>query len=282
MMPPSLVPNPLTDVVVHAVDGKPAHVDVSAYSLARGFTRVRLSRGQAPGFETALRFLASTEGGDPAYQGLSSAETLWLWQSGLLVVPHERADALTPDTPTPPRDAYVENGCMLIPACLTPAAVTALVQHYRTLVTNGTLERGDRLADRYFVHNDPAGRVVQRALHGLIERIVGSPIKGSYTYASLYCGGTALPLHTDRVQCRYSVSVLIDYHPLPADGRSPWPVHIVPTPDAPPVACHQPIGGGLLFRGHEIPHARPTLPVGEDCWVMLLHYVDADFDGPLD
>lgn len=281
MTPSTLLPNPLTDTVVGMVDGEPAYLDVSAYSLVRGFTSARLSRGAAPGFEAALRLLVAP-GSDSASLDLSPAEALSLWQAGLLVLPQERAPDFTLDIAPPPRDGYIENGFLLLPPCVTPAGLAALVQHYRALVEKGDLPRGDQQADRYIAHNDPAGRVVQRALHGIVERIIGSPIKGSYTYASLYCGGATLPLHTDRPQCRYSVSLLIHQHPFPAYGRSDWPVQLFPTPDAPPVECYQSVGGALLFRGCDVPHARPALSSGADCWVMLLHYVDADFDGRLD
>jgi hypothetical protein len=53
-------------------------------------------------------------------------------------------------------------------------------------------------------------------------------------------------------------------------------------PDAPPVECRQSVGGALLFRGCETPHSRPPLPPDHACWVLLLHYVDADFVGTLD
>lgn len=281
MTPGAFLRNPLADAAVRMADGEPVHVDVSAYSLTRGFTKTRLSRGTAPGFEAVLRFLAAPDG-DCASLGLSPAEALSLWQAGLVLLPQERAAAFMLDIAPPPRDGYIENGFLPLPPCVTPAALAALVRHYRTGVEKGSLPRGDRQSDRYIAHNDPAGRVVQRALHGIVERIVGSPIKGSYSYASLYCGGAVLPLHTDRPQCRYSVSLLIHQNPFPADGRSDWPVQLFPRPDAPPVECHQPVGGGLLFRGCDIPHARPALASGAECWVMLLHYVDADFDDALD
>lgn len=283
MRPAALVANPHVDAKVREVDGEALHIDVCAYSPVRGFARVRLSRGETPAFAAAMRFLAAPAGSDPASLGLSPVELVSLWQAGLVAAPQECADVFVmPDTAAFADDAYRRNGFALLPACVRPPVVAALVRYYRMLVADGALRRGDRQADRYWIHNDPVGRVVQHALRDTVERIVGSPVKASYTYASLYCGGTTLPIHTDRPQCRYSLSLLIDHRPLPADGLSPWPLQIFPEPDAPPVEFHQPIGGGLLFRGHEIPHARPALPAAEDCWVMLLHYVDADFAGSLD
>jgi hypothetical protein len=79
------------------------------------------------------------------------------------------------------------------------------------------------------------------------------------------------------------MSLVIDHQPIPADGLSPWPLQFFGEPGGPPLECFQPIGGGALFRGGEVRHGHPTpLPPNEQCWVMLLAYVDSSFDGPLD
>lgn len=96
MTPGAFLRNPLADAAVRMADGEPVHVDVSAYSLTRGFTKTRLSRGAAPGFEAVLRFLAAPDG-DCASLGLSSAEALSLWQAELVILPQERTAAFTLD-----------------------------------------------------------------------------------------------------------------------------------------------------------------------------------------
>ena len=89
-----------------------------------------------------------------------------------------------------------------------------------------------------------------------------------------------LPVHTDRPQCKYTLSLLIDHQPAPADGISPWAIQIHVRPGADPVDCFQSLGGGVLFRGCELPHGRQPLAVDETCWTLLAHYVD--FAGSLD
>ena len=276
--------NPLADVVIREVGGVPARIDISSYSAARGFARDWLSRDEdGAGFEAALRFLDTAGDADLAAMGLSAEALCTLWRSGLIILPEERADAFAaPGVFAMAREAYAAQGFTLIPKCVTPAATAILAAHYRAGVAGGRFKRGDKQSDRFYAHNDPAARVVQRALRPAVERIVGVPIKGSYTYASLYCGAATLDKHTDRPQCKYTVSLLIDHRPAPSDGRSSWPVEVYLGAGAPPVACFQSLGGGLLFRGHEIPHGRPALATDEECWVILLHYVDAGFDGPLD
>lgn len=279
MIPSAYVANPLVDAVIHAESGVAEHIDVAAYSRARGFVQGRLTKGETPGFEAALRFLV----GDTANSTpLSPSEAMTLWQTGLILLPQERAERFTSPNATVARDLYVRHGCILLPELVTPDATRILREHYQAKLAAGALKLLNGRTDRYCAHNDPAGRVALNALREVIERIVGSPIKSSYSFASLYRGGTDLPMHIDRPQCRYTLSLQIDHQPLPPGGRSPWPVQVDLDPGAPPVDFFQTIGGGVLFRGAEITHGRPALPPDQRSWVLLLHYVDIDFDGPLD
>jgi hypothetical protein len=278
MIPAPYVANPLADAIIHIEAGAAEHIDAAGYSRVRGFVHGRLTRDETPGFDAALRLLAGAETGE---RPLSSTETITLWQVGLIILPQERAEPFAAlDTPFA-RDNYVRHGFEVVPRMVTPEAARILVEHYRPLAAAGKLALGDRQANRYRAHNDPAGRVALSALRATVERIVGSPLKGSYSYASLYRGGTDLPRHLDRPQCRYTVSLQLDHRPSPPDGRSPWPIQLYLDPDAPPLDCLQTIGGGILFRGCDIPHGRPPLPPDQESWLLLLHYVDVEFEGSL-
>ncbi|MGX1305703.1 hypothetical protein AB7M35_000423 [Amorphus suaedae] len=279
MIPSAYVANPLADAVIHAEAGVADHIDIATYSRMRGFVQRRLTRNGTPGFDAILRFLDDdAEGGAP----LSADEVMTLWQTGLILVPQERAEPLVPPAVTVERDEFAKDGVILLSELVTPDATRILTDHYRAAVAAGKLTHGDRQANRHCAHNDAAGRVMLSALRETVERIVGTPIKSSYAYASLYCAGADLPWHTDRPQCRYTLSVQIDHQPLPQDGRSPWPVQVRIDPDATPLECFQTIGGGVLFRGCDVAHGRPALPPDQSSWVLLLHYVDIDFDGSLD
>ena len=59
----------------------------------------------------------------------------------------------------------------------------------------------------------------------MVAQIAGVAVKPSYAYVSCYQGGADLPMHTDRVQCEYSITLLIDHSPEPT-GRSPWPLFL--------------------------------------------------------
>jgi hypothetical protein len=274
--------NPLAEAMVHRVDGEAVHIDVSAFSNVRGFTKTRLRKGRSAGFDSALRLLAGGSAGDPVPAGLSAAEAASLWQAGLIIVPQERAAAFIPDGFAIAADEFDRLGYTLLPACLTRVALTALQAHYCRLIDWGTVKRGDDHTDRYTAHNDAAGRVLSHALRGSIERAVGRPIKASYSDATLYVGGTAVPEHTDRPQCEYTTAVQVDYRPLHHPERSPWPLQLFLSRDASAKEYLLPIGGGVFFHGREIPHARPPLPASAQCWMVFLHYVNADFCEELD
>lgn len=273
-----MIPNPLVDAISQeTADGR--SIDLSTHVAGRGFTRVRMTEDRTPGFGIVWRFLTAPDGFSTT--GLREDEARILWLFGLLLGPEDQPCPFVCNA-SPVDGGYARHGVALLPELVTPAAVRALSAHYRKGVANGAFTRSDSQADRHHVHNDPAGRIALRALRGTVERIVGSPVKGSYSYASLYCGGTELPMHVDRPQCRYTLSLQIDHQPLPPDGRSPWPVQVRLAPDGPPAEYFQTIGGGILFRGCEFVHGRPPLPPDQESWVLLLHYVDADFAGPLD
>jgi len=285
--------NPLVEAAVLERDGVPERLELSAYSAIRGFDKVSLARDENPAFETALRLL-----GDPdALPHHALPDTmLALWAAGLLVLPQERVASEVPPPEAETVAAFRARGFAELPPCVAPAMRKALVQHYTRAIEAGRLTRGADREGRYTAHNDPAGRIVQKMLLPLVAAIVGAPIKPSYTFASLYCGGADLPVHRDRPQCEYTLSLLIDHGATRGGPVAPWPVLLYPPADRPAadrppedrppedrpvVECRAEQGGGLLFRGREIPHGRRPLPADETCWVMLLHYVDADFAGSL-
>lgn len=251
---------------------------VSSFSGQRGFWDWPLGPGQ-PGHVPALSVME----GDPLdVDALSPHDVGPLWMAGLLIRPTERTEDFAPSVFAATAESFRALGYETVPACVTPAMVTTLASYYREQVATGRVEQIVDRADRYIMHNDPAGRVVQRALLPAIEAMVGKSLRPSYSFASLYHEGATLRMHRDRPQCAYTLSLAIDHRPLPMDGVSPWPLTIYPEQNEGPQDCFLPLGGGLLFKGRELKHGRKALPPGQTCWTLLLHYVDADFDGDLD
>lgn len=279
-VPTAFIRNPATDVRVEATDAEgPLRIVVSAYSALKGFTETVFDRAGEPAFRAALDLAA---GRDDMLTGLSPDIALALWGGGLIILPPERAASFAPPRFMASSDGFAADGFALLRDCLTPAMVSTLAAYYRLEVDSGSARMSKGGVDRWHLHNDPAGRVVQRALLPAVEALVDMPVTPSYSYASLYREGAMLPVHKDREQCEYTLSLLIDHQPVPADGISPWAIQVHARPDAEPVDCFQSLGGGILFRGRDLPHGRKPLAAGQTCWTLLVHYVDAGFAGALD
>ena len=169
--------NPLAEAVVYRTDAEAVHIDVSAFSTVRGFTKARLRKGKSAGFDAALRLVSGEGAGNPVTAGLSAAEAASLWQTGLIIVPQERAAAFIPDGFALAADEFDRQGFTLLPTCLTPAALAAVQSHYCRLIDWGTVTRGDDQTDRYIARDDAAARILSLALRGPIETAIGRPIK---------------------------------------------------------------------------------------------------------
>ena len=262
--PTAFIRNPATDVrVVEADADGPLCIAVSAYSALKGFTETVLDRAaEELAFRAALELAAGRE---EVLGWLSPDIALALWGSGLIILPPEKVAPFAPSRFTASADAFAADGFTLLRDCLTPAMVDILAAYYRAEVDGGGARLSTGSVDRRHLHNDPAGRVVQRALLPAVAALVGVPVKPSYSYASLYREGATLPVHTDRPQCQYTLSLLIDHQPVPADGISPWALQVHARPDAEPVDCFQSLGGGILFRGCDLPHGRQPLAADETC-----------------
>jgi hypothetical protein len=122
------------------------------------------------------------------------------------------------------------------------------------------------------------GQYVHEQLVQAVSEIAGAVIKPSYAYFIAYQSGARLERHTDRPQCEYSITLLIDSTPEPLE-QSPWPLKL-DTRDR-TFAIWQYLGEALLYQGRRLAHHRDTLPRGCSSTSLLLHYVDSSFVGPL-
>ena len=167
-----------------------------------------------------------------------------------------------------------------IPGLLHAFQIDALRKYYRRLVRTGGMYLGDAQAScRYACHNEAVSRFFHLQLTDAISEIAGEKVKPSYTYVVSYQGGAELEPHTDREQCEFTLSMLVDYPPE-HERESPWPLCIRPGKRT--VRVIQNIGDAVLFCGRQLPHFRPKLADGFTSTTMLLHYVRQDFAGPLD
>ena len=123
-------------------------------------------------------------------------------------------------------------------------------------------------------------RLLQYEIHPLIEHILGKKVRPTYTYLSAYVKDADLPAHTDRADCEYTVSFVIDkpnntnwniyFHkirqPKKHNGRYDF------TPDKSEcIAIDCDPNGLMMFGGMDHIHFRERLQ--HDYYtIVLLHY----------
>lgn len=174
------------------------------------------------------------------------------------------------------------DGYAVLDDLLPGAHVTALARYFAELTEQGYLalhtHHGLR---RNTAHNHPVAKFWHAQLNERISQLAGRPTKPSYSFVSRYHTGGDLYWHTDRDACEYTVTVLLDYAPLDADGRSAWALNVRGR-DGKLLAIHQKIGEALIFRGRELLHGREALPEGHRSDSLLFHFVHAEYTGSLD
>lgn len=155
-----------------------------------------------------------------------------------------------------------------------------LQKYYKETILDQVWELGDRQSKRYKSHNEPMSRFLHYEFLPLIEKITGRSLKPTYTYLSAYIKGADLPPHTDREDCEYTVSFIVD---KPENFN--WNIYIhklqqnvkhkgrydkkPPLEECVPVDCD--VGGLMLFQGTDHIHFREKLE-GDYYNILLLHY----------
>jgi hypothetical protein len=175
---------------------------------------------------------------------------------------------------------FQQQGYAPVASLIHPFHIAALRRYYRQQLRTGKLHLGDAQSPRrYIAHNDPVARFFHHQLTGAMTAIAGEPLKPSYVYMASYQPGATLEKHTDRAQCKFSMTLCLDYSPEPRHA-TPWPLHLhKPSGMA---TVYQAIGDALLYRGCRLPHSRNPLPEGNTSTSIFFHYVRQDFTGSLD
>jgi hypothetical protein len=158
------------------------------------------------------------------------------------------------------------------PRLLTDVLPAPLFESFRFYVDQlqrtGAL-RWEEWGRRHVRHNDPFAVLVHQALRPRLEETVGRPVKPSYSFVACYADGGRVPAHVDRAQCRYTLDLCLE-------GDGEWPLFVAGRPYA--LRPNQ----ALVYRGCELEHHRETKPAGARAHLVFFHFVDPDFDGPLD
>lgn len=171
-------------------------------------------------------------------------------------------------------------GYAVVAGLIHPFHLGELRRYCRYLIRSGRIQLGDGQSPRrYVAHNESVAQFFHWQLSTVVSTIVGEPVKPSYCYLASYQSGAMLPRHTDRPQCQFTVTVLVDSSPEPAVA-SPWPLHLEISSNE--IKVYQAIGDGLVYRGCEIPHYRTTQPSGRTSTSIFFHYVPESFRGSLE
>ena len=228
--------------------------------------------------------IESLRPGQPAPTALSQRVRQTLARANVLVVPgREQERSATWERNR--RDAgerFRRHDYAIVRDLIHPLHMGALRRYYRALVAGGQLPRGDdQVAERYRLQSEPVAMFFHPQLANLVSRIAGEPVKPSYLYFASYPPGSALPRHLDRLQCEFSISLLVDYDPDP-DGPCGWPLFLE-HPSLPDgvVAADLGIGDAVLYRGRQLVHYRDPLPEGHQSTSVFFHYLRKDFVGDM-
>lgn len=160
---------------------------------------------------------------------------------------------------------------------LHPLQLSVFRRYFRLLDEKGHL-RLQAERNRYVMHNEGLSRFIHHQTSSLINRLTPEPVKPSYSYLCTYKDGGFIPRHTDRAQCAWNLSLLIDTEPE-ASLAEAWPIYLDIEGKVEEVRLE--MGDGVLYRGTDIPHWRDPLEAGKKATLIFCHYVPADFEGSL-
>ena len=224
--------------------------------------------------------LARLERGRPA-AGLSSHHCQVLFQAGVLTRSGE-SGRLTGERRVnfkTAADKFEAEGYTCLHELIHPFHLGSLRRYYRHLVRTGGMSLGDNSSPlRYVAYNESVAQFFHLQLTTLVSEVAGTQVKPSFVYVVAYQGNADLPVHTDRQQCEYAVSLLVDYTPEPFD-QSSWPLYFE---TAKGTCCvWQALGDAVLYRGRSLPHFRKQLSATSTSTSILFYYVNHDFSGSL-
>eukprot|EP01065_Artemidia_motanka_P011864 TRINITY_DN16476_c0_g1_i1.p1 TRINITY_DN16476_c0_g1~~TRINITY_DN16476_c0_g1_i1.p1 ORF type:complete len:492 (+),score=176.04 TRINITY_DN16476_c0_g1_i1:283-1758(+) len=171
-----------------------------------------------------------------------------------------------------------------------PGDVLRLLRaHYDALIAADLVPFGDRRTGRYYAYNDPLARFLMAQYRPLLSSLAGKPLKPSYAYMISYRECSELVPHQDREAAEYVVSMQLSISP----DDDVWPLCIGVDPQ-PPVRGDRPKppaertqrhvmrdGDAVVFRGRRMIHWREPIASGCAATMLLIHYVDEGYEGPL-
>lgn len=157
-----------------------------------------------------------------------------------------------------------------------------LKSYYRKTIDEKVFPLGDKQSNRFKAHNEPMSRFLHYEILPIIEKISSRKLMPTYTYLSSYTKNSDLPAHTDRDDCEFTVSFLVNKdvdwpiylhkvkQPVKHKGRSGY------NPDKDEcIRLESDMGGFIMFSGTDHLHFRDKYE-GEFYDILLLHYRGID------
>jgi hypothetical protein len=190
-----------------------------------------------------------------------------------ILVPQASADTAHWD-PSSTRTQLQEQGFVVMRDILSPLQVAALRKYYRELRAAGFfhLDRHQVPLGRDGVYCEAVSLFFQQELGRVLNTVLPSPVRPTYTWFFRYRSGAILERHVDRPQCRWNVSVALDYERL-VSSEDAWPIYVASGGETHEVRLG--IGDALVYSGTDTPHWRDALPrqiAAASVW--LFHYVE--------
>ncbi len=163
---------------------------------------------------------------------------------------------------------------------LIPGSQLASLRTYlRALAREGYLQHGDsQVRNRQVAHNEPLCQFLHHQTWSMLSKVVEPGVKPSYCYLATYSEGARLKRHTDREQCAWNASIVLDTDPEQR-GEEAWPIYLEIEGKA--VEVRLEMGDAVLYRGTEVPHWRRPLRKHRKVTACFFHYVPESFHGAL-
>jgi hypothetical protein len=161
---------------------------------------------------------------------------------------------------------------------IPPLQLAALRKYVRALDRKMYLELEERTIaeNRYSIHNDETARFIHHQLTRLVNRIIPDQMIPSFTFLSVHKPGAQLHRHTDRPQCAWNLSLLIDTEPE-AGLADAWPFYLEIEGRSEKVQLE--MGDAVLYSGKRTPHWRNALPAGQQVALIFCCFVPVSFRG---
>jgi len=162
------------------------------------------------------------------------------------------------------------SGYAVLRGLFTPIFVAAVREYYRRLEREGYLMGGDaRRRGRPLIHDEPLLAFLGSQLAAVVSQVTRQRAPSIFSFLRVYDPGAVLERHRDRPVCRWNIDLVAGGEP-PPERRTAWPLWIDGRRGRRAVRLG--LADGLLYRGTELRHWRPTQRAGHSTVLACFHY----------